>query len=263
MKMILKGSVLALILFALVTFTYTFAGQSNTQSDEVVQVGKTNLPVAGQAVPKVDKKKITRLELDPNRTLTLFGVVRDNALGLADEILNLGKKSNAPIYLILDSPGGSVITGGILISAIQASKAPVYTICYKVCASMAAMIHQYGKERFQVDRSILMFHPATAGTEGEVDKMNSFIGFLKRYCDKFLYEIGERSGLGFQKLKDLASVELWIDAEDAVAMNLTDKIVSVSLKQVERDTEIMEPDEKKDIPNKRKLIWITDLGIDL
>ena len=33
--------------------------------------------------------------------------------------------------------------------------------------ALAAIIHQYGHKRYQVDRSELMFHPASGGVEGE------------------------------------------------------------------------------------------------
>ena len=94
-------------------------------------------------------------------------------------ILTLGS-SPEPMYVFIDSPGGSVLSGAQIISAIQAAKGPVNTLCVGICASMAAMIHQFGTNRLVLDRSFLMFHPASGGAEGEVDKMYSRLTTIRQ-----------------------------------------------------------------------------------
>lgn len=181
-----------------------------------------------QVAPSV--KKVKTLSPNPNRTLVLQGEVGENVLFLAQEVNRLSSQSNEPIYLLIDSPGGSVLTGALLISAMQASRAPIVTVCQTLCASMAAMIHQFGSQRLQVDRAILMFHPASlGGGGGELDKVASFINMLQRYTNKLEFEVATRSGHTFKQYKDLAQVELWLDAEDARSSNFNDGIVNVNM----------------------------------
>ncbi len=243
------------------------AKSNSTANEETFLLNETGNEVSTTIDATVGKKKITKLNIDSSRVLLLLGPVGNNAIELIDKLRALNGVSSEPIYLILNTPGGSVVTGSLLISAMQASKAPVYTICYSLCASMGAMIHGFGKERLQMDRSILMFHPATAGSDGEVDKMYSFVGFLKKYCDKLLFEIAQRSKINFDRLKLLASNELWLDAEDAVKMNITDKIVSINDTNItalieNQISEIEEKNKNKKAPNKpsaepkRDMIWI-------
>lgn len=198
-------------------------------------------------------KNIKRITLDPSRTVALIGEVGENALQASAMITEMSARSSDPIYLVLSGPGGSVVTGGILISAIQASKAPVYTICDVLCASMDSMIHQYGAKRYMTDRTIIMFHPASAGTQGDVDRMYSMVSFLKRFTNKMEMEVSKRQGLTFAEYKLKTSTELWIDAEDAFAAHINDGIVNF---QVLRSAsfESNSPQEKKktDIKSTKK-----------
>lgn len=125
-------------------------------------------------------------------------------------------------------PGGSVLHGAMIISAMQAAKGKVNTLCVMLCASMAAMIHSYGDERLMLDRAILMYHPASGGLEGEVDKMASRLGTIQRIVEKMNRNVANRSKLDYTEFKNRTNVEIWIDAEDALREGFTDKIVAVT-----------------------------------
>jgi ATP-dependent Clp protease protease subunit len=159
----------------------------------------------------------------------VVGEIGYNALDIATQITRLGEESIEPIYLVLTSPGGSVLTGGQVIAAIESSKAPVYTVCNVLCASMAAMIFEYGAKRYIGDRSFLMFHPASGGAEGELDKMISRLLSMQRYIGKMEAYTGNKAKLTFEQYKARSAVENWIDGEDAVNSGFADHIATVSL----------------------------------
>ena len=202
--------------------------QDNTKVDSTstVNIMSASLPESKEPAILFKDKQVRRVSLDIERTVVLRGEIGENALAAAEAIKTLASVSSKPIYLILSGPGGSVMTGGILIGAIQSSAAPVYTICDVLCASMDSMIHQYGKLRFMTDRTIIMFHPASAGAQGEVDKMYSMVAFLKRYTNKMETEVAARQLLSFGQYKQKISTELWLDAEDALSSRVTDGIIS-------------------------------------
>lgn len=205
---------------------------TNPSENSIVEAAVVTGPVLVQTkedLPVLTQKTIKKVNLDPSRTIALIGQVGDNALDAASKITELASESSEPIYLVLSGPGGSVLTGGILISAMQASRAPVYTICDVLCASMDSMIHQYGKLRFMTDRSIIMFHPASAGVQGDVDRMHSMVSFLKRFINKMELEVATRQGISFASYKAKTGVELWIDSEDALKENIIDGLVNYHL----------------------------------
>lgn len=146
-----------------------------------------------------------------------------------NRLKELEKKSSDPIWMLIDSPGGDVIAGGMLIAQMQASKAPVYTVCTRLCASMAAITHSYGAKRYALDQALLMYHPASAGVAGQVPNMVSLLTTITRYIDKMNSNIVQRSKLSSDEFSKLVAYELWIDSEDALEKGLVDNIVSLDV----------------------------------
>lgn len=145
------------------------------------------------------------------------------------EIKQANKQQKKSIYLLLDSPGGSVYDGGRLIAAMGASKAPVYTVVTGLAASMAAIITEYGKERYMLDRTTLMFHPASMQVmmSGEVDKLISRLQYGQTEINKMDVHTAQRSGQTYTEFKAKTEREYWTDAEDALHDHLIDAIVDL------------------------------------
>lgn len=172
------------------------------------------------------------------------------------KLKDLEAKSNEPIYLLIDSPGGSVIDGGSLASQMEASKAPVYTVCTRLCASMAAITHSYGAKRYALDRAILMYHPASGGARGQVPNMVSLLKTISRYVDRMNANIVSRSNGKLSKadFETLVAYELWIDSEDALEKGLIDGIVSLNVPMYESSSgQAEETDGKVKTPTPRKI----------
>lgn len=152
------------LLLALVVNQFTTPATTTQASDEktAVTLPVFNPPEALLVTLPVFDKQVKYLNLVEDQTVEIYGEINESSEAIAQKITSLAAKGK-PIYLLINSPGGSVMDGALIISAIEASKAPVYTICTQLCASMAALIHQYGHTRYMVDRSILMFHPAAGG----------------------------------------------------------------------------------------------------
>lgn len=206
---------------------------------------------------KTNKKQIKNLNLTSSNTVVLVDEINAGALVVASEI---SKKSNDPmntaVYLLIDSPGGSVLDGAMVINAIEASSIPVYTVCMGICASMAAIIHQYGTERYMLDRSILMFHDAAGQFQGYFPHIKSRFDTIERYIKRFDVYISNRTGLKDGVLELSQHKELWIDSEDALSRKFTDKIVFVNFKESNdmfNLTKSVLPANKKE--SKIKLRW--------
>lgn len=173
---------------------------------------------------------IENITLPDAQTLALIGEVNESADDLANNIVRLSQ-NNKPIWLLINSPGGSVIDGARVVAAIQASKAPVYTVCLQLCASMAFMIHQYGTNRYMLDRAILMAHPASGAVSGTFGQMKARLETFTRYVDKMNNFIAKRAGLTFDQFMALTVSEYWVDSEDATTAHFNDKIVSVYMEK--------------------------------
>ncbi len=233
-------------------------GSSQNTSQNVNGVTFTQPEVA---LPKDTVKKIRNLEIDLSRTINLEGPISFNAIEASIQLAILNQQSSEPITILLNSPGGSVIAGARLISAMQASKAKVNTVCLSMCASMAFMIHQYGHERLALDRAILMSHPASVGYQGDVDRIMSFIGTIQRYTNKLEAEVSKRIGISFDEYKKKSSIEYWVDSEDALRDNVVDGLVNLTSKEqliglAKFNTNTVVTDVKAIKTNPRDILWI-------
>ena len=223
---------------------FNLSANKPTTTSEVSVSSSTvsgNITDARLAAPNktvVANKTVLKVNANPKRVLYLVDEVSfGSSQFLANEIKRLQQESSEPIYLLIDSPGGSVLDGATLISEMEVSKAPVHTVCTRLCASMAAMIHSYGKQRYMTDRAILMYHPASAGVQGQVPNMLSLLNTINRYTDKMVANIVSRSSLSQEEYEKLVAYELWIDSEDSLDKKLTDQIINLNVPAFPEDNQ--------------------------
>lgn len=253
--------ILASLAFTAVTGTALYKNSSNnvkTSSETVSIPGQTVTSDATSAkllaVPTAKvNKAVTRYVLNPKRVIYLTTQVSfQSAQDLSNQIKQLNQQSSEPIYMLIDSPGGSVLDGAILASEMEASKAPVYTVCTRLCASMAAMLHSYGAKRFVLDRAVLMYHPASGGAGGQVPNMISQLTTIDRYINKMVANLVSKTKLSQAEFDKLVAYELWIDGEDAVNKGFADGIVNLNVPNYPGQIVTLEelpPEEQKRKPS--------------
>jgi ATP-dependent Clp endopeptidase proteolytic subunit ClpP len=174
--------------------------------------------------------KVTKLDVPSNRLVTIFGAISGNGIQIAQQITALDNGKDKT-YILTTSPGGSVLTGAAILSAIEASDSPVVTICSVMCASMAALIHQFGDERYMVNRSMLMFHQAHGGMEGDLERMRRQLEFIMQFVKRIEEQIARRMGISVEEYKKRSDNELYVESEEAVKQRLADKLVVVNVKR--------------------------------
>lgn len=130
-------------------------------------------------------------------------------------------------YLLIDSPGGSVFDGAMLVSYIKGSKKPIYTVAVGMAASMGAQILSVGHKRYATDNAVLMWHPPAGGLRGTVPEMDSLLNFIKRYTEKWDKETAARAGIPYEKFEVMVLKNLWLMADEAKALNLIDDVVYI------------------------------------
>lgn len=91
---------------------------------------------------------------------------------------NLPTEARKPIWIYLDSPGGSVIKGLNVIDVIKNSKTPVYTVCLSQCASMAFHIFISGNKRYCFKNSVLLIHDGQVSIENSSSKAKDTMKFI-------------------------------------------------------------------------------------
>lgn len=134
---------------------------------------------------------------DPDRLISFVGVIRSDVLPLASQIEKFSQQSTKPIYLLINSPGGSVIAGLQVLSAMKVAKERgVVFKCFTpvMAASMAFQILVNCNERYSLNNSLLLWHPMRASLQG------SFTS------EELLYEGGRLKALEKPLVLDLIRV---------------------------------------------------------
>lgn len=147
--------------------------------------------------------------------------------------LDSALKSNYPIYLFLDTPGGSIQSGLELFQFIKSLNRPVHTVTL-FAASMGFQLVQHGSDRLILDYGTLMSHRPRGGFVGEFGGTDQGSQLDSRYLmwmeliDKMDKQTVSRTK-GKQTLKSYRSSyenEMWVTGEKAVKLGYADKVVS-------------------------------------
>lgn len=248
----MKKLLVALAIAGAVLVAVSLIRKNPTPTEEVTEqpvgkVDKVNI-VSPTERPTV---KIYSDTLKADRTLVLEGEVDQYSIGtLANQLLSL-KDNGDKIYLLINSPGGSVIAGEQFISLMEGMKSPVYTVCTVLCASMAAHIHAHGKVRLAYNRATLMYHDASGGVQGEFNKMISLLSYFKLKIDKLDAYIARRAGMTQEEFQNYTKTDMWIDGEDATILGLNDGLFVPKFENLKSVTTV---DEKMFI--KKGIQWV-------
>ncbi len=137
---------------------------------------------------------------DKGRTLYLRGEVGGNALDMAAQVIGLAEKSKKPISIVINSPGGSIYVGLQLMSAIDVvQKRGVKVRCFVpvIAASMAFQILSVCDERYTLQYSLLLFHPARAPLMGSYtyDELEYQGAQLRQLDNKLKNDLAKRIGM--------------------------------------------------------------------
>jgi ATP-dependent Clp protease, protease subunit len=143
------------------------------------------------------------------------------------------KKSNkvarsTDLYLVLNSPGGSVDAGNRIIETAKGLPQRVHTISM-FSASMSFILSQYLNNRYILSNTTMMTHRATVEEIGGqipgslVTRVNNLYTMITS-TEK---GIAARAGISLDEYRRLAADELWMQQESALNYHFADKLVRV------------------------------------
>lgn len=83
-----------------------------------------------------------------------------------------------PILLYISSIGGETISGMSIVSAVQTSKTPIYTINIGQCSSIALVAFLSGHKRYAMPNSVFLMHEGFSGSYDSTSKAKETIYFF-------------------------------------------------------------------------------------
>ena len=171
----------------------------------------------------------TRLGVE--RILFLGQEVNDGiANSLVAQMLYLDSDDNSkPIYLYINSPGGSVTAGLAIYDTIKYVKSDVVTICVGLAASMGAFLLAAGTKgkRVALPHSRIMIHQPLGGTsQRQASDIEIEAKEILRIKDMLNNSMAEMTGQTFEKIEKDTDRDYFLSAEEAKNYGLIDRVIN-------------------------------------
>lgn len=188
---------------------------------------KSTINMNYSEVYEIDELKERRLYINSEIDDAVIDTIVFHIMNYNREDKGIDAKDRKPIILYINSPGGSVYSGYALISTMQCSKTPIYTVNQRMCASMAFLIFLAGSKRFSMCNSTFLMHDGSNGIGFESasklrDRIEYETGQLEQHTKQFVLS---RTSIDDKFYDDKYRVEWYMLPHEAKEHSICDYIV--------------------------------------
>ena len=171
----------------------------------------------------------TRLGVE--RILFLGQEVNDGiANSLVAQMLYLDSDDNSkPIYLYINSPGGSVTAGLAIYDTMKYVKSDLGTICVGLAASMGAFLLTAGTKgkRLALPHSRIIIHQPLGGTaQRQASDIEIEAREILRIKEMLNKSMADMTGQTFEKIEKDTDRDYFLSAEEAKNYGLIDRVIT-------------------------------------
>lgn len=132
-----------------------------------------------------------------------------------------------PIYLYINSPGGSVTAGMAIYDTMQYIKSEVITICVGLAASMGSFLLAAGApgKRLALPHSRIMIHQPSGGTRGQATDIEIEAKEIVRVRHRLNDIYARRTGKSIEKIEKDMDRDFFMSPYEAKDYGLIDKVI--------------------------------------
>ena len=154
--------------------------------------------------------------------------------GIANQIIAImlyldSEDSSKPIYLYINSPGGSVTAGLAIYDTMRHIKSEVVTICVGLAASMGAFLLAAGTKgkRLALPHSRIMIHQPLGGIQGRRQATDIEIEAkeILRIRDQLNQIMAFHTEQPIEKIQKDTDRDFFMSAEEANEYGIIDKVI--------------------------------------
>lgn len=141
------------------------------------------------------------------------------------QLLYLDSLKAEPIKMYINSPGGCVSDGLAIYDTMQLIDSPVDTVCTGLAASMAAILLAGGHQRSILPHAKVMIHQPWGGFVGQASDVAIQAEEMRKCKETCVEILSQHTGRSKEALYINMDRDYWMDAEEALAFNIIDKII--------------------------------------
>lgn len=219
----------------------TFVEESNTEDTLTSELSKTVEDLTNSVqnksedemtiLPFPTKIQEKRIVLGKKNSIAFRDVVTNQSVSLLlYEIIQMDAKlkKGEPIYLVLDTPGGSVVAGNTLIDALNALGRPVHTISLFSASMGYHMVQSLGKRYITPSGTLMSHRVRIGGLSGQVPgEATVRLADIVRTAQMMDEKVADRIGMPVDEYQRMIWDEYWVNGTDAIRQGSSDAIAHV------------------------------------
>lgn len=163
------------------------------------------------------------------RKVFLWGAVHDeSAKQVVNRLLYLeAVDPGKEITFYINSPGGVVTSGLVIIDAMKMISSPVKTVCIGMCASMGAMLlsqGEKGKREIWESGRVMIHQPSIGGAYGQASDLEITATQMQKTKEKLAVMLADSTNKSLETIMKDFDRDFWLDAEESLNYGIVDSI---------------------------------------
>lgn len=163
-----------------------------------------------------------------SRFVLVFGEITDTlAHATCRRLLALSEDSEAPITMLISSPGGHVESGDAIFDVIRFVRAPVTTVGSGWVASAGAHIFLAPpkERRLCLPNTRFMIHQPAGGAGGQATDIAIQAKEILRARERLARVVATQTGQPYEKVAADMERDYWMSAEEAIAYGIVARTI--------------------------------------
>lgn len=129
-----------------------------------------------------------------------------------------------PIFLHINSKGGSVFDAFNAIDVIQSSRMPIHTIIEGATASAGTLISVVGEKRYMTKNAFMLIHQLSSVCWGKMSEIEDEFENLQELTEKIKDIYSENTKIPKKELNKLLQHDLWLNSSKSLKYGLVDEL---------------------------------------
>ncbi|UDF36583.1 UNVERIFIED_ORG: ATP-dependent Clp protease proteolytic subunit [Shinella sp. XGS7] len=181
-----------------------------------------------QAAPETRPDALEAQLAFKSRFVLLFGEINDTvAHATCRRLLALSEQSDAPITMLISSPGGHVESGDSIHDMIRFVRAPVTTVGTGWVASAGAHIFLAPpkERRVCLPNTRFMIHQPAGGAGGQASDIAIQAREILRTRERIAKVIATQTGQKIERVQADMERDHWMSPEEAIAYGIASRVI--------------------------------------
>jgi ATP-dependent Clp protease protease subunit len=163
-----------------------------------------------------------------SRFVLVFGEIDDKlARSTCERLIALSQESDAPIHMLISSPGGHVESGDAIHDMIRFVRAPVTTIGTGWVASAGTHIFLAAEKdrRLCLPNTRFMIHQPAGGAGGRASDIAIQAREIIKTRERIAKVVADQTGQKYDKVRADMERDYWMSAEEAIAYGIVSRVI--------------------------------------